>query len=267
MSGFFAGSPPRRFAHRGASGSHPENTLAAFRAAARAGVEGFELDVHRTADGEIVVFHDDTLARITGREGRVAAMTLDEIRRLDAGNRFSPDGGRAFPFREAGVTVPTLREVCEEFAQMSLIVEIKQVEPPLDEDLARVLQDTGAEDRSLVFSLRQEALDRYRATRPDALTGFGADDVAEFLRRLGSDDWGGYEPPGEAFAVPVQWRGVQVVSEPFVEAAHRFGLEVYVWTVNDRREMNDLLDLGVDGLITDYPERLGRVLAERAAGA
>lgn len=266
MSRFFDGDPPRRFGHRGASGTFPENTTPSFRAALERGARGFELDVHRTADGEIVVFHDDTLERTTDGRGRIRDLDLAELRRLDAGHGFSPDGGRTFPWRGTGIGVPTLREVCEEFPGVPMIVEIKQLDPPLEEELARLLQSTGADDRALVFSLHQEAVDRYRALGTGRPTGFGPDDVADFLRRLGSEDWDGYRPPGAAFAVPVRWHGVQIVSRPFVEAAHRFGCEVFVWTVNDPREMNELLDLGVDGLITDHPERLDRVLADRAGG-
>jgi glycerophosphoryl diester phosphodiesterase len=263
---FFSGTPPRPFGHRGASGTHPENTLSSFAAAAERGSRGFELDVHRSADGEIVVFHDDTLERTTDGRGRVRDSTLEELRRLDAGHGFTPDGGRTHPFRGRGITIPTLIEVCEAFPRMPLIVEIKQVHPPLEEDLAQVLHQTGANDRALVFSLQQEGVDRYRALGTGRPTGFGPDDVAEFLRRLGSGVWDAYTPPGAAFAVPVRWNGVQVVSRPFVEAAHRIGCEVFVWTVNDPAEMVRLLDIDVDGLITDFPERLDRVLVERAAG-
>lgn len=261
---FFASPLPRRFAHRGASGTAPENTLAAFERAAEIGVDGFELDVHRSADGEVVVIHDETLDRTTDGEGRVAERTLAELKELDAGYRFSPDGGESHPWRGRGVRIPTLREVCDAFPQTALIVEIKQVDPPLEEDLARILQSSGADDRALVFSLRQEPVDRMRELDPEQATGFGPEDVAEFLRRIGSERWEGYRPPGVAFAVPVQWRGTQVVSAPFVEAAHRHGCEAFVWTVNDPSEMHALLDLGVDGLISDHPERLGRVVAERA---
>lgn len=260
---FFAGPLPRRFGHRGAAGTRPENTMPSFRAALELGARAFELDVHRSADGEIVVFHDDTLDRTTDGAGPLRERTLEELRRLDAGHGFSPDGGRTHPFRGNGIRIPTFREVLEAFPEVPVIVEIKQVDPPLEEDLARILQETGAGPRVLVFSLRQEALDRYRVLREEQATGFGPDDVADFLRRTGSGDWEGYRPPGVAFAVPVRWHGTQIVSRPFVDAAHRTGCEVFVWTVNEPREMRELLDLGVDGLISDFPERVADVVAER----
>src|SRR5687767_11213135 len=102
MNQFFSGSPPRSFGHRGASGTHPENTLVSFAGAVERGAQAFELDVHRTADGEIVVFHDETLERTTSGRGSIRQRTLAELRALDAGFRFSPDGGRTFPFRGTG---------------------------------------------------------------------------------------------------------------------------------------------------------------------
>lgn len=260
---FFSGPLPRQFAHRGASGTRPENTMAAFREARALGAEGFELDVHRTADGEVVVFHDPALERTTDGDGALAQRALAELRRLDAGGRFTPDEGRTYPFRGKGLSIPTLREVLEEFPEVPIIIEIKQVDPPLEEDLRRVIRECDAEDWTLVFSLVQEPLDRYRALAREQATGYGPEDVADFLQRVRSGDWEGYEPPAAAFAVPVEWHGLPIVSAPFVEAAHRFGREVFVWTVNEESEMERLLDLGVDGLITDYPARLAAVVERR----
>ena len=237
--------------------------MAAFRQAREMGAEGFELDVHRTADGEIVVFHDPTLERTTSGQGRIASRTLNELRDLDAGAGFTPDGGRTYPFRDRGVGVPTLREILREFPQFPIIIEIKQVEPPLEEDLRQVIEECDARDWALVFSLAQEPIDRYRALVREQATGFGPEDVAEFLRRVNAGRWEGYTPPAAAFAVPVRWHGTQIVSRPFIEAAHRFDREVFVWTVNDEREMERLLDLGVDGLISDFPDRLAKVVERR----
>lgn len=262
---FFAGAPPRRIAHRGASGTHPENTIEAFRAARAAGAQGFELDVHRSADGEIVVIHDGTLDRTTDGRGEVRTRTLAELQAFDAGARFTVDGGRTRPFLGTGVRIPTLREVCETFPGVPLIVEIKQGEPHLEPDLARILRETGAAERALVFSLDQEPVGRYRALGRDRPTGYGPAEVADFLRRLQSGDWMGYRPEALAFAVPVRHESTQIISASFLEAAHRFGREVYVWTVNEPQQMHALLDLGVDGLISDFPERLRDVIAARAA--
>ena len=146
LSEFFAGELPRKFAHRGASGTHPENTMEAFRAGLEGGAEGFELDVHRSADGHIVVFHDDVLDRTTDGSGPIRERSLAELRELDAGFRFSPDGGRSFPFRGSGIRIPALRDVLEAFPDTPLIIEVKQVLPALEQDLARLLRETGRGD-------------------------------------------------------------------------------------------------------------------------
>ncbi len=262
-AGFFAGRRPRVFGHRGASGTHPENTLVSFQAAIERGASAIELDVHRSRDGVIVVFHDDTLERTTNGRGTVREQTLEELRALDAGFRFSPDAGSTFPFRGAGVGIPTLEEVCRGFPGVPLIIEIKQADPPLEKDLAQVLQSTGADARALVFSLHQEPVDRFRELRPEWAAGFGPGDVSAFLDRLAADRWDGYHPPGAAFAVPVRWHATRIVNAPFVQAAHDHACEVYVWTINEPGAMHALLDLGVDGIITDFPERANQVLAER----
>src|SRR5215831_5072630 len=121
MTNFFTGAKPRLFAHRGASGEAPENTLAAFRRAAEVGVPYAELDVRATRDGHIVVIHDETVERTTSGEGKVQEYTLAELRRLDAGYRFSADG-QQFPFRAASVRIPTLAEVLSVFPRVKFTV-------------------------------------------------------------------------------------------------------------------------------------------------
>src|SRR6185369_11672155 len=127
----FPGPLPRAFGHRGAAGVAPENTIVSFRRGCADGADVLELDVHATADGEIVVLHDPTLERTTDGAGAVAALRFAEIERLDAGHRFTPDGGRTFPFRGTGVRVPRLGDLLREFPGMPLNIEIKQETPSI----------------------------------------------------------------------------------------------------------------------------------------
>src|SRR5829696_2712479 len=120
---------PVNLAHRGASSLAPENTIEAFRLALEAGAGGLELDVHMTSDGHIVVIHDATVDRTTNGTGAVSEMTLHELRRLDAGHNFSPDGGPTRPYRGRGVRVPTLGEVLREFPGVAVNIEIKAGTP------------------------------------------------------------------------------------------------------------------------------------------
>src|SRR5579884_3002013 len=148
---------PLFFAHRGGAALAPENTLPAFERAVALGADALELDIQTTREGEIVVIHDWTVQRTTDGAGAVSSCTLDELRRLDAGYRFTPDGGRTFPFRGQGIVVPTLREVLERFPGVRINIDLKESTPPREERLWALLQELGAEERTLVASGDQHA--------------------------------------------------------------------------------------------------------------
>jgi len=248
---FFDRPLPRLFAHRGASGDYPENTMPAFRAAQAAAVPYIELDVHMTRDGAIVITHDEDLLRITGQAGRIAEMTLAEVCGADAGFNFSPDG-KQFPFRDLGVRVPTLREVLATFPQQFFVIEIKPPAPGLAAALLAVVRDAKMTRRVLIASEHQPPLDEARTLAPRIPTGFSADEVRGFLMSLPP---GG--PPftraGAALQIPPEYQSLKLVTAESVDAAHRLGVEVHVWTVNEAARMRELLAMGVDGIITDYP--------------
>jgi glycerophosphoryl diester phosphodiesterase len=267
-NGFFTGPEPRLFAHRGASARAPENTLEAFRLAREQGVTYLELDVHLCVDSELVVIHDSSVSRTTGRRGRVENMSLAEIRKLDAGFKFTMDHGRTFPYRGKGLRVPTLSEVLEAFPSMGLTVEIKPTRPGIAEALARTLQSHRAEERVVVASHEHELLSSFRAIAPSVPTSFSKDEVRDFLLRLRGGTMDGYRPPAVAFQVP-EYKGLRrVVSRAVIDAIHGFGVEVHVWTVNEPVHMVRLLSWGVDGIMTDDPARaIANVAAFRELGA
>jgi glycerophosphoryl diester phosphodiesterase len=254
-NGFFSGPAPRLFAHRGASARAPENTLEAFRLAREQGASYLELDVHLTADSELVVIHDSSVSRTTGRRGRVENMTLAEIRKLDAGFKFTMDHGRTFPYRGKGLRIPTLGEVLDAFPESWITVEIKQTRAGVAEALAQVLRSHRAEERVIVASHEHELLAAFRAVAPAVATSFSKDEVRDFLLRLRGGTMDGYRPPGVAFQVP-EYKGLRrVVSKSVIEAVHGFGVEVHVWTVNEPVHISRLLSWGVDGIMTDDPAR------------
>ena len=262
-----AGGWPRNFAHRGASTRAPENTLEAFRAAVEEGAGGLELDVRVTRDGHVVVSHDATVDRTTDGTGAVARMTLPELRRLDAGYRFSPDGGRTYPFRGRGVRVPTLAEVLAEFPNARVNADIKQRRPRAEEAVVRVLRDAGAEGRVLVASEYPAVVARFREVSGGRVsTGASRREVGVFLllSRLRLERF--LRPAYDALQVPVRHSGIQVVTPRFVEAAHRRGVRVDAWVIDDPGEMRRLLGLGVDVVMTKLPAELARVLEDRASG-
>ncbi len=255
---FFNPSRPRAFAHRGASGDYPENTMESFQAATELGTPYLELDIHLTRDGMVVVHHDDHLDRLEGREGMIKLMTFDELHKIDIARNFTPDGV-SFPFRDQGIRVPSLHQALNAFPQQLFIVEIKQAEPSLVVPMIAVLHDTKMMRRVLIASEHQAPLDEVRALAPSLPTNFSAAEVGAFMMSL-PPGAPACTPRGDALQVPPEYMNWKLVSPESIAAAHRIGVEVHVWTVNEEREMRQLLAMGVDGLITDYPALLLHVL-------
>jgi glycerophosphoryl diester phosphodiesterase len=252
---------PLFFAHRGGSLLAPENTLAAFERGLSFGADALELDVHLTRDGEMVVFHDSNLDRTTDGSGPIAARTLEELRRLDAGYHFTPDNGQTYPFRGQGVAIPTLAEVFTRFPTTRINIEIKDSTPTREQRLWELIQEHQTFDRVLVGGFADASLRRFRALSGNRVaTSAGAREVRNFLAAALSHTTWLLRPAYDALQVPDTYGRIRVVSRTSVEAAHRLGLEVHVWTIDDRATMEQLLHLGVDGLMSDRPDILAEVL-------
>jgi len=259
---YLDGPKPRLFAHRGGARIAPENTLEAFAAGLAAGADRLEMDVHATRDGHVVVIHDPTVDRTTDGSGAVWTMTLDELRRHDAGARFSGDAGD-FPFRGRGVRVPTLAEVLEAFPGVPLNIEIKQDAPAIEAAVLAVLDRHDARQQVVLAAEEASIMARIRAAAPDVLTSFSAADVLEFVTAWHGGTLHAYRPPGIALQIPPAFEGIALVTADSVAHAHRLGLEVHVWTIDDPAEMAALLDLGVDALMSDVPQVAANLLRQR----
>jgi glycerophosphoryl diester phosphodiesterase len=235
--------------HRGAAAHAPENTMESFRLALAQGADALELDVHLSADGVPVVIHDADLRRTTERAGLVATLRADEIRQADAGARFTPDGGRTFPWRGRGVRVPTLAEVLAELPGVPLLVELKTV--AVQHAVRQVIEAHDAVARTIPASAHDAALDAFR--RPPFRYGASAAEIARlyFGTLLG-------RAPREAghalLSVPLRHRGVLPVPTPwFLRQARALGSPVHVWTVDDPRVARRLWARGVAGVVTNDP--------------
>ena len=250
---FFSPALPRVFGHRGSAGTHPENTLESFRAAVASGVQYLEFDIHMTRDGEIVVAHDEHLKRMCGLDRVISDMTYAELAKADAGRMFTLDGA-TFPFREEGIKVPRLAEVLAEFPTLRMIVEVKQIAPSVVAPMLEVIDRAGMRRNVLVASEHQEPLDEVRKLAPEIPTNFSYLESGMFIQAMGTRD-ASYRPPADAVQIPHRHESWELVTRESVDFAHRLGLEVHVWTVNEKAEMSELLDMGVDGLISDYPHR------------
>ncbi len=238
---------PLAFAHRGGASEAPENTMPAFAHAVSLGYRYLETDVHTTSDGVLVAFHDDRLDRVTDGRGRIADLSWSEVQRARVDGR---------------EPIPLLEDLLGAWPEVRVNIDPKHdaaVEPLVD-----VLRRTGAVDRVCIGAFSDRRLDRVRAlVGPTLCTSMGPRQVAllSALARRGAGRGGRLAAP--CAQVPPRAGKVAVVTPRFLEAAHRRGVQVHVWTVDDPVEMARLLDLGVDGLMTDRPQVLKDVLQAR----
>ncbi|MEO7002268.1 MAG: glycerophosphodiester phosphodiesterase [Ktedonobacterales bacterium] len=253
---------PLCFAHRGGAALAPENTLVAYENGLAFGADALELDIHLARDGELMVIHDETLERVTDGTGAIRQYTRDELRHFDAGYRFTRDGGATYPYRGQGITLPTLREVYERFPDTRINIDMKDNDPELEQRLWALLQEFGAEERTLVGSFYPVALARFRRlTAGRVATAAGPAETRNFLLGHLFRATGWLRPAYDALQAPETHRGIRVVSPGSIYAAHRLGLDVHVWTIDDRETMDRLLAWGVDGLMSDRPDVLAQALA------
>lgn len=258
---YLAGAP-LLIAHRGGAQLAPENTLYAFRRALDWwGADLLELDVQPTRDGEVVVFHDATLERTTDGAGAVAAHTLAEIQRLDAAHHFQPPGEPTPPLRGRGIRVPTLAELLRELPGARVNVEIKDARA--QHRVWEVVREARAEHRVLIAAGRRA--NRALFAGLAVPTSASSEELLSFYLHHRLHAASLYAPPVDAFQMPERHHGRQVLSPRLVRDAHARNVAVHVWTVDGEDDMRRLLDWGVDGLITDRPDRLARILHERTA--
>ena len=256
---FAPGSRLRVIGHRGAAAVAPENTLPSFEHAVRVGADAVELDLHRSADGHLVVIHDPTLPRTTDGTGPVETRTLEELRTFDAGYHFTTDRGRTFPFRGRGVRIPTLEEVLEVLGDRPVVAEIKS--EAAGHALGEWLRRSEERDRILVGGFERAEVElagrhaRWRSAYQDELRPY------VLLGKVGLGR--AFAPTGCAAAmVPERHGAIRIVTPRFVRRARADGLGVFVWTVNAPADVRRLLAWGVDGLVSDVPGRVRRILDE-----
>jgi glycerophosphoryl diester phosphodiesterase len=249
---------PLVYAHRGGAALRPENTIVAFDHGMSCGADGLEFDVHLSRDGVVVVHHDETLERTTGRPGRLAELSAVELARLDAGHAFQVDGDAGFPYRGRGIGIPTLRDVLARYPAARLIIELKANDPDLARRTIDEIRAAGAVGRAAVGSFYWRVLRAARAYEPRLATGASKEETRWALYR----SWIGW-PLGQAayneFQVPEQMGLNTIVTPRFISHAHRAGLPVKIWTVNAEGDMRRLLGWGADALISDRPDLAVRV--------
>ncbi|MFW9966571.1 MAG: glycerophosphodiester phosphodiesterase [Candidatus Thorarchaeota archaeon] len=250
--------------HRGDSTKAPENTILSLKAALEVGVDFLESDLRLTHDNELVLFHDDDMARTTGEPGSVKDCTLEELRQLDFGKMFTQDG-ISYPFRNKGLTILTLREVFEELGDVKINLDIKDLDARTPHLLAAMIDEYDKRSSVVVASFNPIQMKRFRTTMPEAITSAHPGEVRNFVlgTKLRVETLLSRNIQFQAFQVPVKYGLLSIVNERFVEQAHQRGIAIHVYTINKREEIEWLIELGVDGIFTDEPVLMREVLSER----
>jgi glycerophosphoryl diester phosphodiesterase len=258
---YLAAPGPWLIAHRGGAALAPENTLPAFDGAVALGAVCLETDVRRTRDGAVAVFHDADTRRLTGQPGTVEARTADELARLDAAHGFTRDGGRTFPLRGQGVRIPLLPELLGRHPRVRLNIDAKGQDPELAGALVAEIRRAGAVERVCIGSEDDAQGERLRRLLPEACHFLPAGAGRAHVLSAWSGLLGSRCPPGWDVAdLPHRAWGLPVTCARTVRHFHARGMKVFVWTVDDERDMRTLLAAGVDGIMTDRPDVLARVI-------
>jgi len=251
---FFNTKLPIVFAHRGASGTMPENTMPAFEEALRIGATYLETDVQVTKDGVLVLAHDPHLGRTAADAREIKDLTFDQLQNVDMGAAFTPDGGKTYPFRGKGFRVPTLEEFLKKFRDCRANIEVKDGTPESARLVLDMIRKYKADDRVLLASERPQAGPYIRREAPHIPTSASRQEVLSFLVKSAVCSCFPRKVPFDALQVPESAQGIRVVNKRFMAAAKRLGVQVHVWTINDADDMTRLFSLGVDGIFTDFPE-------------
>lgn len=249
-------------AHQGGEELWPSNTMLAFKNAVALGVDMLDADMHATKDGVLVLSHDDTLDRLTDTKGKISEMTWAQVQKADAGYALTPAGQTGFPFRGQGVQVAQVRDLLTTFPNMPMTIEIKQVKPSIAAPFCALLRETQMTQKVIVASFSDEAMNEFRAACPEVMTSMTEKELRPLviLSKIGLS--GLAKAPGQFAQVPVRAGGIEVVTPAFIRAMHARGVAVHVWTINEEPEMRRLVAMGVDGIDTDRPDLLKKVLNE-----
>ena len=248
---------PLRFAHRGSRVLWPENTAEAFQGAIDLGYRYIETDVRITRDGVVVAFHDETLDRTTNGTGPVDQWSFADLQRVDAAWWFDPDNG--YPLRGTGIRIRSLEEVLATWPDVRFNIDLKG--PNLEWAVADIIKQQSREESVLIGSFVDYRIARFRRiTRGEVAVSAGPVSVLAVVAasRLGAS----VRRPVAAYQLPFDYKLVPIDSR-LVSSIHASGAQIHTWTVNDAPDMHRLLDLGVDGIVTDRPDILNDVLRER----
>ncbi|TDL77984.1 glycerophosphodiester phosphodiesterase [Peribacillus frigoritolerans] len=255
------GKRPLIIAHQGGDGMAPGNTLAAFSLSEKLEVDMLEMDVHLSKDGEVVVIHDDTVDRTTNGTGSVKDMSLEQLKQLDAGYHFvGPDG--THPYRNKGVTIPTMDEIFTTFPGYPMTIELKTADLLLADKMADLIKKHNMTDKVIIASFYDEALNYFIEASDGKVPVSSPSEATRnfviahklFVERL--------IPMNKytAVQIPMRASGLDLTSERIVKSLHNRNIAVQYWTINDEDSVRKLVEIGADGIMTDHPNFVKKVL-------
>lgn len=251
---------PLVIAHQGGDGVWPGETMFAYQNAVNLGADVLEMDIHITADGVLVLMHDESVDRTTDGTGEIESMTLKDLKKLDAAYDWSPDEGATFPHRGQGLQAATLEEIFQAFPDMRMTIEIKKTNASMAKPFCDLIRAYDMQDKVLAASFHDDRLKEFRAECPEVATSSAKSETRRFvlLTKVFLGSW--YSPKFHSLQVPEESGGITVMTEAFVRAAHERNLAVEPWTINDEETMRKFIAWGVDGIITDRPDILLDIL-------
>jgi glycerophosphoryl diester phosphodiesterase len=265
---FFDYNRPLVIAHQGGELLAPSNTMTAFTKAAEMGVDVLETDIHITKDGYLVTIHDPSVDRTTNGKGNVADLTLAEIQALDAGYHFKDLEGN-YSYRGKGVYIPSVEELFQTFKDIKIEIEIKDDNPPerieeIASKLWNLIEEYQMEKKILIASFDQDILNTFeKYAKGRTAISAGRQEVKNFvvthkflLRNL-------YVPEVDAFQIPVEDSGFDLTDQRLIDGAHRLGMDIHYWTIDDPETMEKLIEAGADGILTNRPDLLLQLLKEK----
>ncbi len=256
----------RVVAYRGGAGERPENTLAAFEHAASLGPDVvIELDVRRTADGELVAMHDAHVDRTTDGSGAVSALSYERLGKLNAGHHFTSNGAPSF--RDAKLRVPRVADVLSSFPQQRVVLDVHSNHPRIAADILELVRSHRAQDRVVIASEISSVVRAVQRAEPEWLFAATAGQLLSrvLLERVGLD---GLAPrTGGVLMIPEVHESLRVLSPRLLRQAHGRGERVWVWVVERAVDMQRLRDMGVDGVFTPFPAAFSRQARGGAAGS
>ncbi|WP_295799394.1 glycerophosphodiester phosphodiesterase [uncultured Microbulbifer sp.] len=254
---------PLVIAHADDSGQglYPGNTPVFLQQMAERKVDVLEMDVHATADGALVLMHDATVDRTTEGEGAIRELSLAELKKLNVAYNWSRDG-ETYPYRDNPQRILTIDEVFQTYPKYPMVIELKTPQTEAALALCDRLQAFNKSNQVIVSSFHQQAIDAFREACPHVATGAGSDEVKLYALASKLGAFRLLSPRYQALHIPVEYDSITLITPEAVKSVQDHGVRIDVWTVNDEAEMRRLIEMGVDGIMTDRPDRLFRVIEE-----